>query len=63
LEAIGVLTNLFLISSIQAMILVFGTEQRLLCMAHLIGADSLPSKDQLDSNLVSQKHWHNKAVK
>jgi hypothetical protein len=34
------------------MILVFGTEQRLLCMAHLIGADSLPSKDQLDPNLV-----------
>jgi len=33
------------------MILVFGTEQRLLCMAHLIGADSLPSKQQLDENL------------
>lgn len=36
-----------------SMILVYGAEQRLLCMAHLIGADSLPSKEQLDSNLVN----------
>ncbi|PIO55286.1 hypothetical protein TELCIR_23328, partial [Teladorsagia circumcincta] len=34
-----------------SMILVYGREQRLLAMAHLIGADSLPSRDQLDSNL------------
>jgi hypothetical protein len=36
-----------------SMVLVYGNEQRLLCMSHLIGADSLPSKDQLDPNLVS----------
>ena len=35
-----------------SMILVYGREQRLLSMAHLIGADSLPSRDQLDNNLV-----------
>lgn len=35
-----------------SMILVYGKDQRLLAMAHLIGADSLPAKDQLDPNLV-----------
>lgn len=39
-------------SMLLSMVLVYGTEQRLLCMTHLIGADSLPSKEQLDSNLV-----------
>lgn len=40
-------------SLLLSMILVYGWQQRLLCMAHLIGADTLPSKDQLDTNLVS----------
>uniref|UniRef100_A0AC34RP08 Uncharacterized protein n=1 Tax=Panagrolaimus sp. JU765 TaxID=591449 RepID=A0AC34RP08_9BILA len=39
-----------------SMVLVYGTEQRLLCMSHLIGADSLPSKDQLDGNLQFLPH-------
>ncbi|VBB35498.1 unnamed protein product, partial [Acanthocheilonema viteae] len=38
-------------SLLLSMILVYGWQQRLLCMAHLIGADTLPSKDQLDTNL------------
>lgn len=40
-------------SMLLSMVLVYGTEQRLLCMTHLVGADSLPSREQLDSNLVS----------
>uniref|UniRef100_A0A0M3HR55 SHR-BD domain-containing protein n=1 Tax=Ascaris lumbricoides TaxID=6252 RepID=A0A0M3HR55_ASCLU len=39
-----------------SVILVFGREQRLLCMAHLVGADSLPSRDQLDPNLQFLPH-------
>jgi hypothetical protein len=39
-----------------SMVLVYGNEQRLLCMSHLIGADSLPSKDQLDPNLQFLPH-------
>uniref|UniRef100_A0A1I7SDS2 AAA domain-containing protein n=1 Tax=Bursaphelenchus xylophilus TaxID=6326 RepID=A0A1I7SDS2_BURXY len=39
-----------------SMVLVYGAGQRLLCMAHLIGADSLPSKEQLDSNLQFLPH-------
>lgn len=35
-----------------SMILVYDSEQRLLSQSHLIGADSLPSSEQLDSNLV-----------
>ncbi|EYC04497.1 hypothetical protein Y032_0087g2046 [Ancylostoma ceylanicum] len=42
-----------------SMILVYGREQRLLAMAHLIGADSLPSRDQLDSNLQFLPHLSN----
>ena len=38
--------------SLLSMILVYGKDQRLLAMAHLIAADCLPSKDQLDHNLV-----------
>jgi hypothetical protein len=39
-------------SLLLSMILVYGRDQRLLAMAHLIGADSLPARDQLDPNLV-----------
>ncbi|ETN86510.1 hypothetical protein NECAME_05914 [Necator americanus] len=42
-----------------SMVLVYGREQRLLAMAHLIGADSLPSRDQLDSNLQFLPHLSN----
>nr|CDJ80361.1 Protein of unknown function DUF1399 domain containing protein [Haemonchus contortus] len=42
-----------------SMILVYGREQRLLAMAHLIGADSLPSRDQLDNNLQFLPHLSN----
>ncbi|VDM59654.1 unnamed protein product [Angiostrongylus costaricensis] len=42
-----------------SMILVYGREQRLLVMAHLIGADSLPSRDQLDNNLQFLPHISN----
>ncbi|KAI6202965.1 hypothetical protein M3Y94_00502000 [Aphelenchoides besseyi] len=43
-------------SMLLSMILVYGTDQRLLAMGHLIGADSLPSKEQLDSNLQFLPH-------
>uniref|UniRef100_A0A0R3S2L9 VWFD domain-containing protein n=1 Tax=Elaeophora elaphi TaxID=1147741 RepID=A0A0R3S2L9_9BILA len=43
-------------SLLLSMILVYGWQQRLLCMAHLIGADTLPSKDQLDTNLQFLPH-------
>ncbi|KJH53574.1 hypothetical protein DICVIV_00319 [Dictyocaulus viviparus] len=43
-------------SILLSMILVYGREQRLLAMAHLIGADSLPSRDQLDNNLQFLPH-------
>ncbi len=36
-----------------SMILVYGKHQRLLAMAHLIGPDCLPCRNQLDTNLVS----------
>lgn len=39
-------------SLLLSMIIVYGCEQKLLCMSHLVGADTLPSKDQLDTNLV-----------
>ncbi|VDL79693.1 unnamed protein product [Nippostrongylus brasiliensis] len=42
-----------------SMILVYDREQRLLAMAHLIGADSLPSRDQLDNNLQFLPHLSN----
>ncbi|VDM24562.1 unnamed protein product [Toxocara canis] len=43
-------------SLLLSIILVYGREQRLLCMAHLVGADSLPSRDQLDPNLQFLPH-------
>ncbi|KAI6233015.1 hypothetical protein M3Y99_00962400 [Aphelenchoides fujianensis] len=43
-------------SMLLSMVLVYGTDQRLLAMGHLIGADSLPSKDQLDSSLQFLPH-------
>lgn len=39
-------------AAVLSMILVYGKDQRLLAMAHLIAADCLPSKEQLDHNLV-----------
>jgi hypothetical protein len=40
-------------STVLSMILVYGKDQRLLAMSHLIAADCLPSKEQLDHNLVN----------
>jgi hypothetical protein len=39
-----------------SMILVYGKDQRLLAMSHLISADSLPTRDQLDQTLQFLPH-------
>ena len=43
-------------AALLSMILVYGKDQRLLAMSHLIAADCLPSKDQLDHNLQFLPH-------